>query len=137
MKKFTAQWDDITDRTVEKMKAVQSESIQDVISLAQTPKAKGGRMPVDTGNLRNSLVSELNGAQISEGADSFALVTAMMDLGDTSRFAWIASYARRREFGFTGKDKLGRQHNEKGDHFAGSAADQWPSIVRKNAARLK
>ena len=39
-----------------RMEAVVKQSTLDVINAANRPVAKGGRMPVDTGNLRNSVV---------------------------------------------------------------------------------
>ena len=92
---FTAQMNAFRDKTKAQMKAVLSESVQDVIAAAQLPEAQGGRMPVRDGNLRNSLVSELNGSQLGEGEGSYALVAANIEPGDVARFGWTAAYARR------------------------------------------
>lgn len=80
------------------------ESAQDVIEDAQLPKAMGGRMPVVTGNLRNSLQSSLNGSGLTSGEQSYILTIASMELGDLVTFGWTAEYALRQEFGFTGTD---------------------------------
>ncbi|MFD2439740.1 hypothetical protein ACFSS8_05970 [Paracoccus kondratievae] len=125
------------DKTKGQMKAVLSESVQDVIEEAQRPIAQGGRMPVDTGNLRNSLISELNGVQIGTGATSYTLAAAGMEPGDIARFGWTAAYALRQELGFVGQDSLGRTYNQAGKHFVEGAADQWPQIVARNVERLK
>lgn len=137
MTTFTVQMQAFRDKTKAQMRAALSASVQDVISEAQRPEAQGGRMPVDTGFLRGSLVSELNGAKIAEGADSYTLAAAQIEPGDVARFGWTAEYARRMELGFVGTDSKGRTYNQSGRHFVEGAAAQWPAIVERNAARLK
>jgi hypothetical protein len=132
--RFGAEIKAYIDKTKDGLENVLKTSVQDVLDIAQTPKAKGGRMPVDTGNLRNSLVSGLNGSAGAQGADGYALVIAGMELGDEARFGWTAPYALRMELGFTGQDSLGRNYQQTGNHFVGSAAAQWPGIVARNAA---
>lgn len=134
---FTAQLGAFRDKTKAQMKAVLTESVQDVVAEAQTPVAQGGRMPVDTGFLRNSLVSELNGAQVAQGAGSYALAAEGMEPGDVARFGWTAEYALRMENGFVGEDSLGRTYNQPGRHFVEGAAAQWPAIVAANVGKLK
>lgn len=136
-KTFAADLAAFRDKTMGQMKAVLSASVQDVVEEAQKPVAQGGRMPVDTGFLRNSLVSELNGSQIATGAESYALAVAGMEPGDIARFGWTAAYAMRMEMGFVGEDKLGRTYNQAGRHFVEAAALQWDRIVQENIARLK
>lgn len=138
MKSFAAQIDQIKADTLVKMTAVMQESIQDVLEDAQTPVGAGGRMPVDTGNLRNSLASELNGGGFGpEGAGAYALTIAGMEIGDTARFAWTAAYAMRLELGFSGADSLGRNYEQPGRHFVGTAAAKFSAHVEANTARLK
>lgn len=43
-----------TDGSLEKAHAVMKTAVQDMVRDMQEPVAKGGRMPVDTGMLRNS-----------------------------------------------------------------------------------
>ena len=128
MKSFAASLDAFANKTVAQMKAVMQESVQDVVAIAQSPKAQGGRMPVDTGNLRNSLASGLNGTFGPAGPESYELTIAGMEIGDVARFAWTAEYAIYQELGTS------KMH---GNHFVGSAAAEWPSIVEANAARVK
>lgn len=134
---FTAQMNAFRDKTKAQMRAVLSASVQDVVSAAQLPVAQGGRMPVDTGFLRNSLVSELNGAQVAQGAGSYTLAAASMEPGDVARFGWTAEYALRIENGFVGQDALGRNFNQQGRHFVEGASAQWPAIVTANVGKLK
>ncbi|MCW0979411.1 HK97 gp10 family phage protein [Agrobacterium sp. BT-220-3] len=119
------------------MRNVFAESVQDVVDAAQLPRAKGGRIPVDTGNLRNSLASGLNGTMGAPDASSYVVTLSQMEIGDIAQFAWTAPYARRIELGFSGKDSLGRTYEQAGTHFLSSAVAQWPQFVTANAARLK
>ena len=128
MKSFAASLDAFANKTVAQMEAVMKESIQDVVAIAQTPKAAGGRMPVDTGFLRNSLASSINGAFGAPGPDSYELTIAGMEIGDVARFAWTAEYAMYQELGTS------KMH---GNHFVGAAAAEWPQVVDRNAARVK
>lgn len=136
-KTFAADLAAFRDKTKAQMQAVLSASVQDVLEEAQKPVAQGGRMPVDTGFLRNSLVCELNGSQIGTGATSYTLAAAGMEPGDIARFGWTAAYSLRVELGFVGEDSLGRTFNQQGRHFVEGAAAQWPQIVAKNIGRLK
>lgn len=165
-KSFSASVRAFTGKTKKEMREVFVESVQDVVEIAQTPgptvattkKAiakgigsgrgkskrqgpvqvanKGGRMPVDTGNLRNSLASGLNGSFSNEGAESYAVIMEGFTLGDVAQFAWTAPYARRMELGFSGTDSLGRTYEQAGYHFVGAATAQWPQIVTKWAGKI-
>ncbi len=104
------------------------QSAQEVFSIAQTPKAQGGRMPVDTGFLRNSLIAELNGAQVGGGADAYTLAVAGLELGDTVFAGWTANYARFQEYGTS---------NMAGNFFMLNAAQQWQAIVARNAELVR
>jgi hypothetical protein len=128
MKSFAASLDAFADKTVAQMRAVMQESVQEVVATAQTPKAQGGRMPVDTGFLRNSLASGVNGAFGAPAPESYELTIAGMEIGDVARFAWTANYAMYQELGTS------KMH---GNHFVGAAAAEWPQIVERNAARVK
>lgn len=128
MSTFTAQIKAFTERTKEKLETVVKQSAQEVFSIAQTPKAQGGRMPVDTGFLRNSLIAELNGAAVGGGADAYVLAVAGMDLGDTIFAGWTASYARHMEYG-TSKTPS--------NFYMLSAAQQWQAIVARNAELVR
>lgn len=127
-KTFTASLRGWKAKTEEAMRNVMRASVQDVCEDMQTPVAQGGRMPVDTSYLRNSLASGLNGSFGPESPDSYVLTIAEMDLGDVARFGYGADYALFQEAG-TSK-MVGR-------HFMGSAAAKWPQIVEANAARYK
>jgi hypothetical protein len=138
MARYTfAQLDQWTKKTEKRIDAVLKDATQSVIAVAQQTKAKGGRMPVDTGNLRNSLQSSVAGGAMGEGASSYILVAAGMKGGDLATFTWTAEYARRVNNGFTGADSLGRNYSQVGAHFVEGAVDQWPAIVRASIAKAK
>lgn len=135
-KSFSASVKAFAGRTKQQMRDVFAEAVQDVVEDAQTPKAKGGRMPVDTSFLRNSLASGLNGSFGPVGPDSYVVTLSELEIGDIARFAWTASYARRMELGFSGTDELGRTYEQQGNHFVGAAAAKWPERVAFWAARV-
>lgn len=125
---FEATIDAWVQKSEDRMLMVMRESVQDVVDKAQLPKAKGGRMPVDTGFLRNSLISGLNGSFSASGASSYALIIAGMDLGDEARFAWTAAYAFAQHFGSGGRA---------GNFWVDYAVEDWQGIVDRNTARAK
>lgn len=115
--------------TVEKMIRVARQSSDDVVREAQTPVAKGGDLPVDTGALRNSLVTEINGVQVAAGGDSFTLGIAQLELGDVLSVAWTADYAIPRHY-MVGVGQGGGLWRDK-------AAAKWSGIVDKNARAIR
>ena len=138
MARYTfAQLDQWTKKTERRIDAVLKDATQTVISVAQTPKSKGGRLPVDTGNMRNSLQSSIAGGASGEGKESYIMVAGNMKGGDLATFTWTAEYARRVNDGFTGPDKLGRTYSQVGAHFVEGAVDQWHAIVRASIAKAK
>ena len=126
-----------TKKTEKRIDAVLKDATQSVVAVAQVTKAKGGRMPVDTGNLRNSLISSVAGGASGQGEESYIMAAAGMTGGDVATFTWTAEYARRINSGFTGADSLGRNYSQVGAHFVEGAVDQWPAIVRASIAKAK
>lgn len=118
MKTFTAQLKDIFGDWELKLTAIVRASLQEVMRGAQAD------CPVDTGFLKNSLVSEVNGSFVSSGATGYALAIADVTFDVTARFGWTAEYAIYQELGWGGFA---------GRHFAGRNAARWPQIVEANA----
>lgn len=112
------------------------QSIQDVSELAQLPKAKGGRMPVDNGYLRNSYTAGLNGSTGLSGPVIYEAVIAGMKMGDTFTAGWKEPYALRQERGFVGTDALGRYYNTPGNFFMETALMDWADINARNAKKV-
>ena len=129
MARYTfAQLDQWTKKTEKRIDAVLKDATQSVVAVAQVTKAKGGRMPVDTGNLRNSLQSSVAGGAMGEGASSYILVAGNMKGGDVATFTWTAEYAAAVNNGNRGRP---------GAHFVEGAVDQWPAIVRASIRKAK
>lgn len=128
MNTFGAQLDEWVRETEARMLAVLRASVQDVIEEAQLPIAKGGHMPVDTGFLRSSLQSSLNGSTALTGPDSYVLVAGQMKLGDVASFGWTAAYAIYVHYGARGRP---------GRMWAELAAQKWPAIVEANTMKAK
>ena len=129
MARYTfATLDQWTKKTEKRIDAVLKDATQSVVAVAQQTKAKGGRMPVDTGNLRNSLQSSVAGGASGEGASSYILVAGNMKGGDLATFTWTAEYAAAVNNGNRGRP---------GAHFVEGAVDQWPAIVRASIAKAK
>ena len=128
-RKFVADVSAFADKTADQMLRVAKQSIQDTIRIAQRTVADGGDMPVDIGFLRNSLVTELRGAQVAEGGDSYVLGLSNLQLGDPFQVAWTAEYAIPRHY-MVGVGQGGGLWRDK-------AAQQWSRLVAQNAARVR
>lgn len=130
---LSATVDKFVKETKERLTAVVRQSVQDLVNEAQTPVAKGGKMPVDTGFLRASgqmsLTGMPSGPVRGEDGQSYdynpaATLKVLGEFkdGDTIFFGWTADYAKYREAY---------------DGFLISAVQNWQTIVNKNAAALR
>jgi hypothetical protein len=128
-RKFVADVSKFADKTADQMLKVARQSIQDTVRIAQRTVADGGDMPVDTGFLRNSLVTELRGAEVGTGGDSYVLGLSSLQLGDPFQVAWTAEYAIPRHY-MVGVGQGGGLWRDK-------AAQQWSRLVAQNAARVR
>lgn len=125
-----------TERQKANGRLIVSESIEELGRIAQTPKAKGGRMPVREGFLRNSYTASLSGSTALTGPDVYIAVLGEFQMGDTFFAGWTMAYAMRMEKGFVGTDRLGRRYNQQGNFFMENALMQWAAINEKNAKRI-
>lgn len=138
---FSAQVEAFVGNVLEAVEAVRNESAQDVVEEMVRPRAKGGRMRVDTGFLRNSLLAStsamptINQASVPIDGQSYNLdlgqieaIIAGAALEDTLFFGFTASYAAHREYGANGQPP---------DAFVRTAAQKWPQIVDRNAKKVK
>lgn len=144
---FAAAFAIFRDKTKAQMQAVLAESVQDVMDIAQTPVANGGRMPVDTGALINSVATELNGRQLgtagkedksgAQSATNIALLVTEMQPGDVATIAWTAAHALAQHEGRVIEKADGTSVSLEGKRWVDGAAAQWPQIVERNVKRLK
>lgn len=128
-RKFIADVEAFADKTAKQMLRVAKQSLQDTVRYAQRTVADGGDMPVDTGFLRNSLVTEVRGATVGEGADSYVLGLSALQLGDPFAVVWTADYAVPRHY-MVGVGQGGGLWRDK-------AAQKWSGFVADNARRVQ
>ena len=127
-KTFSAQVDAWIAKSERLSMAVLQQATQAVINEANTPVAKGGRMRVDTGFLRNSLKANIgsmpSGASSPGNWDDSEVVLTLTRLqpGQVFYAGWTANYARPRE------------HY---DGFLRMATQKWQQQVDAAARQLK
>ena len=126
---FTADIRNWNDKAKRNMRGIMREATQAVITDAQKPVSKGGNMPVDLENLRESLVSGLNGSFGKPDIDSYVLTIAGMNTGDTAQFGWSSDYARARHY-------KPESFGQGGGMWRDKAAKQWDTIVDRVAKRF-
>lgn len=107
--------------------------------------------PVDTGNLRNSLVATIgediamvtgpgnssSDSTFRSGASTSIATIMRAKIGDKVRFAYGATYARRISKGFVGQDRLGRFYDQKPNPWIERVGSRYRSIMRAAASALK
>lgn len=88
--------------------------------------------PVRTGFLRASwtIVSSDSG-KITGGEEGAFAVVANLKAGDEIAIVNPAPYAMRINFGFVGKDSLGRNYNEKGRYMVEQTLSEMPEIAEQ------
>lgn len=106
-KAFSAQVHDIIRKNERVMTMVAQDSVQRLINATQVPKAKGGKMPVDTGFLRASGRMSLSGVPTGPSRPAKDVEAAYgspdtvkvegLKLGTAIFWGWTAIYARRQE----------------------------------------
>lgn len=148
---FSAQIDEWCAKVQGRAEAVFREASQDVIEEMQVPEAAGGNLPVDLGFHRASLKVEMNAppqqavqkrpddAKTAPAWDNgeVALVISGAKVGDTIMASYGMVYSRRLEYGFSGKDSLGRTYSQQARGFVRGAAANWQKIVDAATARVK
>jgi hypothetical protein len=117
--------------------AVLRTAAQMVANNVRLTTAAGGRMPFDTGNLKNSLMASTSTMpEIKPEAASYAdsgqieLVIQGLEVGETLYLGFQAAYAARMNYGFVGQDSLGRVYNQSGFGFVDAEAQKWPQTVK-------
>ena len=110
-----------------RLEAVFREAAQEIVKEVQTPRKKGGKMPVDTSFLRNSFAAEVNKIPSGDGDSAYkkgpiSIVINRAVIGDRVVFGWAASYAIYMESKYS---------------FLRSAAQNWQQIVDRSAQKVK
>ena len=110
-----------------RLEAVWKTAAQDIAREVQTPRAKGGKLPVDTAFLRNSFAADVNSTPSGNGETPYtsgpiSIVINRAKIGDRVVFGWGANYAIYMEARYS---------------FLRSAAQNWQQIVDKAAQKVK
>ena len=110
-----------------RLNAVWKTAAQDIVREIQTPRAKNGRMPVDSGFLRNSFSADVNKTPSGNGNSAYtsgpiSIVINRAKIGDTVVFGWAAQYSIYMEAKYS---------------FVRHAAQNWQQIVNKAAQKVK
>jgi len=140
---FAAHVSEWAREELERSEAVFQTAAQEVANEVRTPVAEGGRMPLNTGNLRRSLMASTSDMPtIQEGKTTFSdsgieMVIAGAELGSTIYLGFQAAYAARMNYGFVGTDSLGRTYNQTGFGFVDAVAQRWPQIVIQAEAKVR
>lgn len=106
-----------------------------IIQAQQRERSRGGRMPVDTGELRDSLIISVGGTWLVGGESYRQLPTIDAYGADEITWGWTAPYANRINYGFTGFDSIGRYYNQAGVHFIEYGQGLAPRIARDEAVK--
>ena len=110
-----------------RLDAVWKTAAQDIAREVQTPRAKVGRMPVDTSYLRNSFSADVNKTPSGNGNSAYtsgpiSIVINRAKIGDQVVFGWAAQYSIYMEAKYS---------------FVRHAAQNWQQIVIKAAQKVK
>jgi hypothetical protein len=153
-------------KTQQRMEAVWRDAAQTVANEVRRPVSAGGNMPIDTGNLRRSLMAstaaipEIRPTEIEGFVDNdgqITLVIAGAKLGQTIYLGFQANYAAHMEYGTAPhkifpKDKkalffhvggagvFAASVNHPGTKpfgFVRLTAQRWPQIVDASAQRIQ
>lgn len=142
MTSFSASVSKWTEKATRNQVLVFRSATQDLVDAVLLSKHSGGNMPIDTGNLRRSLMGSTAAMPtVQRGVTDFpdnsgqiSLTIAGAKLTDTIYLGFQAPYALRMEYGFIGEDAIGRYYNQSGNQFVGLAAQRWQEFV-DNAAK--
>lgn len=128
---------------LDRAEAIFQDAAQTVANEVRTTVNEGGRLPIDLGNLRRSLMaSTADMPTVKPEQETFAdsgieMVIAGAELGSTVYLGFQAVYAARMEYGFVGTDSLGRVYNQAGFGFVEAVSQRWPQIVAASEARTR
>lgn len=140
---FAATISDWGRAELERAEAIYQDAAQTVANEVRTTVNEGGRLPIDLGNLRRSLMASTSAMpSVKPGQETFAengleMVIAGAELGGTIWLGFQAEYALRMEYGFVGTDSLGRVYNQAGFGFATAITQRWQQIVMASEAKVR
>jgi hypothetical protein len=120
--------------------AVYRLSVQLLVNDMQTPVSAGGNMPVVTGELRGSL-RKMGGLSLDlSGSGSKGVGVSFATQGadfEPVELLYTAPHALRMNYGFVGRDRLGRYYNQRGYYFVDKAVQRWTHFVSQATAQVR
>ncbi len=142
---FAAQVSEWVKQEKEREAAVLRTAAQMVANDVRIAREAGGRMPVDTGNLKNSLMASTTAMptvdqgekEYPDNTGEIELIIAGLSIGETLYLGFQAAYGPRMNYGFVGTDSLGRLYNQQGFGFVDAAAQDWPQTVRRAEEQVR
>ncbi len=142
---FAAQVSEWVKQEKEREAAVLRTAAQMVANDVRIAREAGGRMPVDTGNLKNSLMASTTAMptvdqgekEYPDNTGEIELIIADLSIGETLFLGFQAAYGPRMEYGFVGADSLGRIYNQQGFGFVAAAAQDWPQTVKRAEEKVR
>lgn len=140
---FAAQVSEWASAELDRAEAVFQTAAQEVANEVRKPVIEGGRMPVDLGNLRRSLMASTSAMplvkpdQTTFTDSGIELVISGAELGSVVYLGFQAAYAARMNYGFVGQDSLGRTYNQTGYGFVDAVAQRWTQIVAAAEAKVR
>ena len=124
------QWVDKANKNAEKaFRGIATEAVGRVKELT----------PVDTGFLRANFIDVLSIEAVPKPsqAPTEGLAIREAKIGDVIYVVNPVPYARRIEYGFAGKDSLGRTFNTRGRGMVQQTVAEMPQIARRVVEELK
>ncbi|PDT55036.1 MULTISPECIES: hypothetical protein [Sinorhizobium] len=142
---FAAQVSEWAMQEKARQEAVLREAAQMVANNVRTSVAAGGRMPVDTGNLKNSLMASTSAMPMvdqdekayPDSSGEIELIISNLEVGGTLYLGFQAAYGPRMNYGFVGEDSLGRLYNQAGYGFVDAEAQDWPQTVKRAEEKVR
>lgn len=134
---FERQVSQFRNKTVDKIDNIYRAAIRDTVDAAmqEQPSVKVtggsfevGKIPVDTGELADSLYISVNGSVKRNVRRTFRRAVDRVKATDVVRFGWTAAHAAKMEYG---------DGPVAGRFFATKAANRWRTFVNRAAKRFR
>src|SRR5690625_545960 len=141
MASFSKQVADANKRNLERIAAARRRAVTLLADELTRTKPQGGRVPFLTGTLAGSLVASVSGMPKRSAVPTPAAPVGLTAIGlPANQPGWLGypvRYARRRNYGFIGADRLRRVYIEACDYFVEGAMAEWPRIVRQAVQEVR
>jgi hypothetical protein len=133
MTSFAAQVKQFTTDAKQDTGLIFATAIQKLETQMKLTVNNGGMTPIDTGNLRDSiLTTTVAMPQVDTEEKEYTPVAFSIGPEDLGRPVYMgvqAAYGPRIEFGFVGTDSLGRTYNQTGHYFVTGSGAKWQQFV--------